>query len=98
MTRLRKYMEKHGLWNEMREAALNKKVADQIEKALIEAESYPKSKPSDMFQHVYAEPTWMIQEQEQELPQPKGERGVTAWKRVVAFDQNVSSIDIYIPL
>nr|WP_164684768.1 pyruvate dehydrogenase (acetyl-transferring) E1 component subunit alpha [Brevibacillus reuszeri] len=76
--RLRKYMEKHGLWNEMREAALNKQVAEQIDKALVEAESYPKSKPSDMFQHVYAEPTWMIKEQEKELPMPKGERGVTA--------------------
>ncbi|MGG1661048.1 pyruvate dehydrogenase (acetyl-transferring) E1 component subunit alpha [Brevibacillus sp. NRS-1366] len=76
--RLRTFLEKRGLWNEMKEAALNKQVAEQIEAALIQAESYPKSKPTDMFRHVYAEPTWMINEQEQELQQSKRERGETA--------------------
>lgn len=78
LERLRKFLEKRGLWNEMKEAALTKQVAEQIETALIQAESYPKSTPSDMFRHVYAEPNWMIEEQEQELRQSKREKGETA--------------------
>jgi 2-oxoisovalerate dehydrogenase E1 component alpha subunit len=65
--RLRLFLEKKGLWNEQKEAALIEQVSAQIDAALVEAESYPKSQPEDMFQHVYAEKPWIVSEQEQEI-------------------------------
>lgn len=76
--RLRVYLEKQGLWNEKNEEDLLTRVNEQIDAALVEAESYPKSKPEDMFKHVYAEPTWMATEQEDELVKPSKQEGIPA--------------------
>jgi pyruvate dehydrogenase E1 component alpha subunit len=76
--RLRVYLEQNGLWNEVKEAALLARVNEQIDRAVEEAESYPKSRPEDMFQHVYAAPVWMVREQEQELDQPAAREGIPA--------------------
>ncbi|WP_134702022.1 pyruvate dehydrogenase (acetyl-transferring) E1 component subunit alpha [Ammoniphilus sp. YIM 78166] len=67
ITRLRIYLEKRNLWNQEKEEHLLKQADVKIDQAVQEAEEYPKSKPEDMFKHVFAESPWMIQEQEQEL-------------------------------
>lgn len=77
ISRLKVFLEKNGLWDDEKENALQAKVAEQIDAALIEAESYPKSKPVDMFEHVYEVPNWMVQEQKSEMMAPEGKRGVT---------------------
>ncbi|RAT94574.1 pyruvate dehydrogenase (acetyl-transferring) E1 component subunit alpha [Brevibacillus sp. Leaf182] len=78
LQRVRVYMENQGLWNETKEAELIARVNEQIDAALVEAESYPKSKPEDMFKHVYAEPSWMATEQESELVKPSKQEGIPA--------------------
>lgn len=76
--RLRVFLEQRGLWNEEKEAALMDQVSAQIEAALEEAERYPKSRPEDMFKHVYAEPTWMASEQQSELAKPTAKEDIPA--------------------
>ena len=76
--RLKVYLEQSGLWNEWKETALQTKVAEQIEAALIEAENYPKSQAADMFEHVYEVPSWMVEEQQKDAIVPEGKRGVLA--------------------
>ncbi|MBW5466940.1 pyruvate dehydrogenase (acetyl-transferring) E1 component subunit alpha [Brevibacillus formosus] len=78
LQRLRVFLENQGLWNETKEAELIARVNEQIDAALVEAESYPKSKPEDMFKHVYAEPSWMATEQESELVKPTKQEGIPA--------------------
>ncbi|RNB84691.1 pyruvate dehydrogenase (acetyl-transferring) E1 component subunit alpha [Brevibacillus fluminis] len=78
ISRLKRYMEQNGLWDDVKEAALQKQVTERIDAALVEAESYPKSTPADMFKHVYAEPTWMVKEQEQDLQEPEQKKEVPA--------------------
>lgn len=76
--RLRVFLERRGLWNEVKEAALLARVNEQIDAAVAEAESYPKSRPEDMFKHVYAEPVWMASEQQSELVKPSTKEDIPA--------------------
>lgn len=78
IARLRMYLERSGLWNEQKENELTATAGAKIDAALAEAESYPKSRPEDMFQHVYAEPTWMASEQKNELVQPAKKEDIPA--------------------
>ncbi|MED1824981.1 pyruvate dehydrogenase (acetyl-transferring) E1 component subunit alpha [Brevibacillus agri] len=76
--RLRTFLVRRGLWNDAKEAELIARANEQIDAALAEAESYPKSRPEDMFKHVYAEPTWMAVEQEGELAKPAKKEDIPA--------------------
>lgn len=69
ITRLNKYLVKKGLWNAEKEEAWLSEVDVMIEEKLKQAENHPKAKPSRMFDHVYAENPWHIQEQRQEFEQ-----------------------------
>lgn len=76
--RLRTFLVQRGLWSDAQEAQLVARANEQIDAALVEAESYPKSRPEDMFKHVYAEPTWMAEEQEGELVKPAKKEDIPA--------------------
>ncbi|WP_026174255.1 pyruvate dehydrogenase (acetyl-transferring) E1 component subunit alpha [Effusibacillus pohliae] len=76
--RLRRFLEKQGLWNDEQEAAWQRQVGETIESALAEAEAFPKPQPADMFAHVYAEMPWHIREQQQELQRVLNEGGMQA--------------------
>lgn len=78
LQRLRVYLEKQGLWDEKKESDFITRAGAKIDAALAEAESYPKSRPEEMFKHVYAEPTWMATEQENELVKPAKQEGIPA--------------------
>ncbi|SDH65490.1 pyruvate dehydrogenase E1 component alpha subunit [Aneurinibacillus thermoaerophilus] len=67
LKRLQLFLQKKGLWNEIMEEQWLKEINIQIDEELAKAESYPKSKPGDMFTHVYAEMPWHIREQQKEL-------------------------------
>ena len=58
-----------GFWNEEQEEIVLKQISEQIDTHLQKAEEYPKADPLDMFNHVYAEESWHINEQQQELKQ-----------------------------
>lgn len=76
ISRLKIFLEKRGIWDERKETALQAKVSLDIENALVNAENYPKSKPEDMFKHVYAEPSWMVIDQAKELPKQEAKVGM----------------------
>lgn len=69
ITRLRKYLNKEGHWNEEQEELVLKQFNELIDAHLKKAEAYPKSDPLEMFNHVYAEESWHLKEQKQELNQ-----------------------------
>ncbi|PEJ23872.1 pyruvate dehydrogenase (acetyl-transferring) E1 component subunit alpha [Peribacillus butanolivorans] len=69
ITRLKKLLIKKGFWNEEQEEMVLKQISEQIDTHLKKAEEYPKADPLDMFNHVYAEESWHINEQQQELQQ-----------------------------
>jgi len=65
--RLKTFLTNKGIWSEELEETLQKQIHDQIDDQLLQAESYPKANPQDMFNHVYAEMPWNIKEQQHEL-------------------------------
>ncbi len=67
LARMRKYLEKRGLWDEARETALWARVKADIDVAVKAAEAKPFPEPSTMFDDTFAEPTWMIEEQRRQL-------------------------------
>ncbi len=65
--RLRRYLESKGLWDDEKEQALVQKAETIINQAVKEMESYPAPQPEDMFEHIFAEKTWNIKEQQQQV-------------------------------
>jgi pyruvate dehydrogenase E1 component alpha subunit len=51
--RLRKYMEKGGLWDRSRDQALRSEAKEKVESAVHEVESFPAPDPVDMFRFTY---------------------------------------------
>jgi len=64
--RLRLYLMKRDLWNDQVEEQLEQRIAGLVEQDVMEAEAYIKSQATDMFQHVYGDSTWLLEEQERE--------------------------------
>lgn len=69
ISRLKKFLEKKGLWSEEQEERALQQINERIDAHLQKAESYPKADPLDMFNHVYAQMPWHIKEQQEELKQ-----------------------------
>lgn len=55
-----------GAWSEEHEERLAERVSGLIEAAVVEAESYPNSRPEDMFMHVSADMPWSVAEQREQ--------------------------------
>ena len=51
--RLRKYMEKGGLWDKSRDQALRSAANEKVESAVHEVESFPAPDPVDMFRFTF---------------------------------------------
>lgn len=51
----RKYLEKHGLWDEMQEGELTEQLNEQLREAIAYAEAAPFPKPEDTLLHVYGD-------------------------------------------
>lgn len=64
--RLERYLKNEGLWDEIWLNQLQKRIDDKIESAIKEMEAFPKPDVKDLFDHVFAEPTWTIQKQKDE--------------------------------
>lgn len=65
--RLRLYLEKAGLWDEEKEAALNKEINEEVNAAIAIAKETPVPPLKYMFEHVYFAMTPALQEQYNEL-------------------------------
>jgi 2-oxoisovalerate dehydrogenase E1 component alpha subunit len=72
--RVERLMQREGWWNEQWANQVQEEVNAEIEQAVAEMERYPKANASDMFDYVFAEPTWTIAEQKE---------AYLHWKRVM---------------
>ncbi|GMN99139.1 pyruvate dehydrogenase (acetyl-transferring) E1 component subunit alpha [Parageobacillus thermoglucosidasius] len=61
--RMERFMQREGWWDEKWANQVQEEVSMEIEQAVAEMERYPKANPADMFDYVFAQPTWTITEQ-----------------------------------
>lgn len=67
VARLREYLEQCGSWDAAREEELGARLADRIDEAVVAARAEPKPAARSLFDDVYGELPWMLQEQRERL-------------------------------
>ena len=67
ITRFRNYLVKKGVWDDKQESALVESVKEEIQDAIKKAEETPLPEIEDLFNDVYAERPWHLDEQMREL-------------------------------
>lgn len=76
ISRIERYMKNHDLWDDVWSEKVQKEAADEIEAAVKEMEGFPAPDVNDIFDHVFAERTWTIEEQKNDYLQSlRGEGG-----------------------
>ncbi|MFD1737210.1 pyruvate dehydrogenase (acetyl-transferring) E1 component subunit alpha [Bacillus salitolerans] len=65
--RIERLMKNKGWYNEEWVKQVESDVSVEIDSSIEEMENYPKANPSDMFDYVFATPTWSITEQKNAL-------------------------------
>ena len=75
IVRFRRYLEGRGLWDAAQEEAANAEAAARIGEAIRAAEAKPQPALETMFDHVYAELPWHLQEQKRWLLESGGPEG-----------------------
>nr|WP_106781494.1 pyruvate dehydrogenase (acetyl-transferring) E1 component subunit alpha [Lysinibacillus timonensis] len=63
ITRLEKFMKNYHYWDESWVLQVEKEVNDEINQAVIDLENMQPPNVNDLFDHIFAEPTWTIKEQ-----------------------------------
>jgi 2-oxoisovalerate dehydrogenase E1 component alpha subunit len=79
MMRLERFMKQEGWFDEEWTQQVLDEVTAEIDQAISEMESYPKANPADLFDHVFAKPTWTLEEQKKAYFTKK--RGEVVWQR-----------------
>jgi pyruvate dehydrogenase E1 component alpha subunit len=64
--RLERFMKKEGMWDGHWAETVKEEAAMRVEEAVKEMESYPAPDANDLFDHVFEEKPWTIQEQKDE--------------------------------
>ena len=64
--RLERFMKKEGLWDAAWAEKVQEEESEKIEQAVKEMEAYPEPDINDLFDHVFEENTWTIQEQKEQ--------------------------------
>jgi len=67
IARLRRLLESRELWNEKEQSALEAGFQQELRKAISDAENVPAPDPRTMFEDVYAEMPWHLEDQYQQL-------------------------------
>jgi 2-oxoisovalerate dehydrogenase E1 component alpha subunit len=70
--RMRKLLERLGIWDEEKERELLNEISREIDKAVEEAESAGAPDPSEMFEEVYEKMPWYLREEKEELERERG--------------------------
>jgi pyruvate dehydrogenase E1 component subunit alpha len=71
--RMRKYLTARRGWTEAKEAELTEQLTAEVEQTVKDYEAIEPPKPTDMFNHMYAETPWHLQEQIEEVRRNLGE-------------------------
>lgn len=66
IVRLEKWLKHTGYYDVDWVREIEADANAEIEKAVVEMEAFPPANPSDIFDHVFAEPTWQIKQQKEE--------------------------------
>ncbi len=75
IVRYRRYLEGRGLWDEAKEEAAGQEAAERIGEAIRSAEARPAPGLETLFDHVYAELPWNLEEQKRWLLESGGPEG-----------------------
>jgi pyruvate dehydrogenase E1 component alpha subunit len=75
LDRFNRYLEAKALWNDDLEKAAVEEASDLVEKAVAEAENYPRPKVEDVFQHTYAEMSPDLLEQMERIRAEPAKKG-----------------------
>ncbi|MCD7036478.1 pyruvate dehydrogenase (acetyl-transferring) E1 component subunit alpha [Metabacillus sp. GX 13764] len=67
--RLERYMKNSGLWDDEKAEKIQEDAAEIIEAAVAEMEAFPEPNADDLFDFVFAAPTWTIEDQKEEYMQ-----------------------------
>lgn len=67
VNRLRAYLTLAGLWDEQQQKALESELRDKITRVITNAVMEPQPAPEELFNYVYATPSPLLKEQQQEL-------------------------------
>ncbi len=70
--RMRKFLVSRKLWNDKKEAALAEEAAAAIEAEVERLEAMPAPSPVEMFETMYAQMPWNLQEQRDEMAKEVG--------------------------
>jgi TPP-dependent pyruvate/acetoin dehydrogenase alpha subunit len=63
ITRLRRYLETRGLWDDAHESELEEQVHAWVDEQVHAFEAMPAQSPEDLFTHMYAQTPLHLQEQ-----------------------------------
>ncbi|MFD2443976.1 pyruvate dehydrogenase (acetyl-transferring) E1 component subunit alpha [Bacillus sp. CGMCC 1.16607] len=66
LLRLERFMRNEGIYDEKWIEEIEEKSQREIDLAVEEMENFPAANPADIFDHVFAEPTWGIQKQKED--------------------------------
>ncbi|MDQ0269636.1 pyruvate dehydrogenase (acetyl-transferring) E1 component subunit alpha [Cytobacillus purgationiresistens] len=64
--RVERWLKNEGLYDESWATTVKEEAITEVEEAVKEMEAFPKADPADIFDHVFAEPTWQIAKQKKE--------------------------------
>jgi pyruvate dehydrogenase E1 component alpha subunit len=70
--RMRKFLVSRRLWNDQKEAALTEEAAAAIEAEVERLEAMPAPSPLEMFESMYSQMPWNLQEQRDEMAREVG--------------------------
>ena len=76
LDRFNRYLEAKGLWNDDLEKAAVEEASELVERAVAEAENYPRPKVEDVFQYTYAEMSPDLLEQMERIRAEPAKKGV----------------------
>lgn len=65
ITRLALFMKEYGYWDDTWAKALEEEVKAEIDEAVKDLESMPPANVSDMYDYMFEEPTWTIEQQKE---------------------------------
>jgi pyruvate dehydrogenase E1 component alpha subunit len=74
--RLKKYMEKEGLWNKSYDEAVRSEAREKVEQAVHEQENFPPPDPRDIFRFTFHELTTELEEQLKSFVNTNGRRDI----------------------
>jgi pyruvate dehydrogenase E1 component alpha subunit len=67
IVRVEKYLASAGLWSAECSADMDASIQQELETGLAKASAFPPSDPSEMFEHVYANPPKRVLQQKEQL-------------------------------